>query len=243
MNTIEKNDISISKLFQWRGKLKVYNRFNKEVLTAYVRLVGDAEANRARVFALRKSAELRKKLRDLNSDERLAYIPDVSVLDKDTLIEVMVLFRTKELTLDAIKEVNLPVPKEPDSDASLEEQEEYQRLVDEYPSKREEVIKEQVNKKLDKERQILSEKTIEELYKSYEIQLINQLCEDEMLRRYREMCVYFGSYKDKNYSERLFNSFDEFDNLPSEIKEQFMDFYLALDLSGEDLKKLPEAMQ
>lgn len=243
MNTIDKNDVSIDKLFQWRGKLKIYNRFNREILTAYIRLAGDAEINRARVFALRKSSELRKKLKDLNSDERLAYIPDISVLDRDTLIEVLILFRTRELTLEAIKEINIPLPKEPDSDASLEEQEEYQKIVDEYPTKREEAIKEHVNKKLDIERQTLSQKTTEELYKNYETQLINQLCEDEMIKRYREMCVYFGSYRDENYTERLFSSFDEFDNLPPEIKEQFLDYYTALDLSGEDLKKLPEAMQ
>lgn len=238
MNSIEKNDISIDKLFQWGDKFIVYDRFGKESITAYLRLVGDAEVNRARVFALRKSSELRKKLKDLDSDERLAYIPEIEALEKEILVEVLILFKTKELTMEAIKEVVITLPKEPDSDSTLEDQEKYQEFVDEYPSKREKLIREYIDKRVEKDRVALNEKNIEELYQSYEKQLINQVCEDEMVRRYREMCVYFGSYKDENYTEPLFKSFEEFDNLPTNVKDQFIEFYLSLELGGEDLKKL-----
>lgn len=241
--SIEKNDIDISKLFTWGLGFPIQDDKGQELFKVYMRLVGDAELNRARVFALRKSAELRKKLKTEDSDERLAFIPDIDLIEQDEIIQSLILFNTKYLTSDALKEVKITMKKEPSSDATLEEQEEYQKWIDSYPQERENKIKEYVNARVVEVEKELKAKDKEVLFKDLERSLIDQLCENEMLLRYRDMCTYLGSFKDVEYKEHFFKDFSEFDNLPKEIKSQFNESYMSLEIGGEDLKKLLEAMQ
>lgn len=242
-STVEKNDVDISKLFNWGLSFPIQDNNGKDLFKVYIRLVGDAELNRARVFALRKSAEFRKKLKTEDSDERLAFIADYDLIEKEELIQSLLLFNTKFLTSDAYKEVNITVKKEPSSDATLEEQEEYQQWVDNYPKEREEKIRAYVTEKLVKIQEELESKDKETLYKEFEKSLVNQLCENEMILKYRDMCAYLGTFKDSEYKEKFFKDFEEFENLPKEIKDQILEFYMALEIGGEDLKKLLGAMQ
>ena len=243
MQSIDKNDVDISKLFRWGNEFKIYDNMNNELLNVYIRLVGDAELNRARVFALRKSAELRKKLKDEESDEYYAYIPQKEYIDKEVLVENILLYMTREVTLNSFSEIKPQLPVEPGSDASLEKQEQYQREIDEFPKKREALIRENVIKVLDRQREELKNRDLNSLYNDFIRLLINQLCEDEMLNRFKEMSAYLGTYKDSEYKERLFKSFDDFENLPQEVKSQFLENYSLLEISGEDLKKLQEVTQ
>jgi hypothetical protein len=233
---VEKNDTDISPLFTWGKEFKIFDVTGKEIKRVYLRVVGDAEINRSRVFALRKSAELRSKLRDENSDERFAFIPDKSLVDKDKLIELIIFYTTRETTRTAMKNIKIPFPKEPKSNAPLEQVEEYQKEIDEYPLKRDAAIKAQVYKINDVTRKVLQTYDIDRLYKEFESALINEICEEEMIKRFTESCAYYGSYKDPQFKERLFNSYEEFDNNPSEIKKQFVEYYTTLDLSGDYLK-------
>jgi len=155
MRSIDKNDVDISKLFRWGAKFNILDSRDQVIVEVYIRLVGDAELNRARVFALRKSAELRSKLREENSDERLAFIPPLEDLDKENLVETALLYMIRDITLDAIKDTRLPLPAEPDSDSSLEKQEKYQKEVDEYPTKKDSIIREKIEKTVELRRQEL----------------------------------------------------------------------------------------
>lgn len=239
--SIDKGDVDISKLFEWKKNfdLEIFGR----KITIYLRLVGDAEINRARVYALRKSAELRKKLRDKNSDEYIAFIPDFDIITKEELLGGILTLAVKDLTNDAIKEVKIPLPVEPTSDASLEEQEKYQEEIDNYPILREELIRNYVKEKLQALEDRYKKLSKENLYDIYVKEAVNQLCEMEMISAFREMSAYFGSYKDKNYKTRLVNTFEEFQNLPSNIKTEIIQEYLSLEIDGEVLKKLPEVTQ
>lgn len=239
--TIEKNDIDISKLFAWTKETTV-NFYGKDI-PVFLRLVGDADINRARVFALRKSAELRRKLRDSSSDEYFAFIPEKNVATTDELINGILALRSREIVSDANREVKLPYPAELSSDATLEEQEKYQQAVDEYPMKVELLVRDFVTSKLEAEDTHLRSLDKEKLYTKYVDLAVNNLCESEMLKRYREMCTYFGVYSDKKFIKRLFEDFEQFDNLPSDIKNQLITEYLTLELDGEVLKKLPEVTQ
>jgi hypothetical protein len=240
--SIDKNDVDISKLFEWGQKFNLKDRFGNDALDIYVRLIGDAELNRARVFALRSSSELRLKLREKDSDDRVAFIPHPSTMTKENLIDALVLFHSKTLTLDALRDIKVNLPVEPDSDASLEEREEYQKEVDEFPIKREEDIREYVEEKIEEEKKELKKKNEKMLYRQYERFLIDQICEGHMIDKFREACAFYGTFKDEKYKERLFNSMEEFTNIPKELKDQLVEFYLALEIGGEDLKKLQEAM-
>ena len=59
-----------------------------------------------------------------------------------------------------------------------------------------------------------------------------------MLNNFRDICCYYGTYKDENYSERYFNSTEDFQNLPSSIKADFINAYVGLEITSEELKKL-----
>lgn len=235
MKEIEKSSVDISKLFAWSKKFDF--KYDEKKYSVFVRLVGDAELGRARVFALRKSAELRKKLRNSESDEALAYLPSKDGTTKEELINGLLVTFTRDFTNDAFRELKFNLPTEPHSEASLEEREKYQKEIDDYPIKREEAIREYVNGRIDKAKKDLEVLDEEVLYKQLINGLINQFCENEMVNKFREQCAFYGIYKDKEYSTRLFNSFEEFENLPSDIKAQFIDFYFELDMDSENLKK------
>lgn len=234
VNKAEKNDVDISKLFYWGDKFTITGKGN--TLDVYIRLVGDAELNRARVFALRKSAELRRQLKDVNSEQRLARLPDFTVLDKEALVENTLTFYVREITMKAYEEVEVPEPKALKSDATLEQQEKYQSEIDDYPNKLNEAVRKFIEKEVEKERKKLSKRTKEEIVEEYEQVLINRHCENEMVIRMKEMCAFLGSFMDEEYKKPVFDSFEKFDNMPTEIKKQFIEAYSSLEIGTDELK-------
>ncbi|MEM4134609.1 MAG: hypothetical protein QXV73_05370 [Candidatus Micrarchaeia archaeon] len=233
---IDKNDVDISRLFYYSDKFEIKGKNNK-TLPVYVRLVGDAELNQARVFALRESAKLRQKLKNPDSDEYLAYIPDFSLMNKHTLIQTLLSAKMTDFMREATKNTKFNIPIEPNSDASLEEQEEYQLEVDNFDNEYNRKFNEELEKIIKREEDVYKSWSEEELRNECIRQTINQICEMYMIDRFRTMCVYFGTYKDQNFKEKLFKSFDEFDNLPKDIKEQFFMAYNKLEISETELKK------
>jgi hypothetical protein len=234
---VEKNDVDISKLFYWSKESAIADSNGKILMKLWIKLVGDADLNRARIFALRNSAELRAKLKDPTSDEHVAFIQDISTVDKEKIVEIIVSLTLRDFTKDAYKEISIPTPIEPDSDAPLEKQEKYQKEVDDYPKKREDAIRKYLNKKIDGLTEELNKLPDEELQKKYESLMINELCEQESFKKFKEMCVYFGIYKDKQFKNRVFQNFEEFNNIAPEIKNKLVNEYTSLELDTDTLKK------
>lgn len=237
-STVEKNDVDISRLFYYGDKFTIFDINGTTSFTVYIRLVGDAELNQARVFALRCSADMRSKLKDKNSDMHKAYIiENYDDFSKDDLVLLAANYSSSSIAKEALDLVSVPIPTEPKSDAPLEEQERYQKEVDEYPLKRFAVIREKMDELLAERKEKLLSKTKEEVIKEFESLLIATLCEQEMLTKFKEMCTYFGTYKDSGYKNRLFKSYDEFNNVLPDIKKQFIDSYASLEVSSDELKK------
>lgn len=235
---VEKNDVDLSKLFYFGKEFSIKGKNGKALLTAYIRLVGDAELNRARTFAIRRSAELRARLKSSDTDESIAYIPSKEVAEKDLLVSTILTISYQSYTREALREAQLPpIPVEPSSDASLERQEEYQKEIDSYQFRRNTVISEYVEAKLSAERERVLKLSDSDIYDYYKKLVIADICEQEMYKIFREQCAYYGSYKDKNYTTPLFTSYAQFENLPPEVKEQFLVNYASVDISSEDLKK------
>jgi len=235
-STIDKNDVDISRLFHYSQEFKLKLKGEKE-FTVYLRVVGDAELNQARVFALRESAVLRKKLKDKESSEHLAYIPDLEPIPKEDLIKAIVLLRVPDITRQITRETRFNLPIEPLSTASLEDQEEYQEEIDNFDDDLQTKIKEAVEKETKELEKTLKTWTIERLQSEYINYTINQLCEFTMVERFKAMVTYLSIYRDNKFKQRLFKSFDEFDNLPKEIKDQFIKFYDTLEINEDNLKK------
>lgn len=232
----EKNDVNIRELFEYRKPVTLYGNKGKK-MKVYMRVIGDSEVNKARVKALRNSRELRTNLKDETSDEYLAYVPDLSEADKERLVEITLLTKLRQISRGVVEDIEVPLPKELPSDATLEEQEEHQKEIDDYPKKREEIVKEEIAKRSDKERKELLKKSREELEKEYKQSLINELCENELSRTFYDYVVYYSLYKSDDYKERVFSSFEEFNSLPSEVKDLLLEEYRKLELGMDDLKK------
>ena len=208
-----------------------------------MRLLGDADINRARVAALRKSAELRKKLKDTDSDERLAFIKDIDDIDMETLIAVVIVFSMRSLTEKILPKLKIKVPTSPRTDAKTEAHEKYQSDIDSYPDRRQAEIKELLNKEVDKLKKDLLKTPKEEVYDKYVATMIDEMCEQELLREFKSQCCYLGSYKNRDLSEKLFTNYEEFSNLDSDLKQQFLREYSEMELHGDDLKKLQQVTQ
>lgn len=237
MTSIERNEVDISKLFQWKKEVELLDLNGEIILKAFIRLVGDENLNKAKVYGLRKSAELRKKLKDSNSDECLAYLPEKEFVEKENIIEQLLFFKVRDYTSKAVNELTFNIPVEPNSDSTLEDQENYQNKIDGFPQDRNNQIKEYVTKLVDKDREKYLNISFDLIFKEYIDLMINQYCEAEMILRFREMCVFYGTFSDSELKNRLFESIEQFQDLPKEIKDQLVDSYLSLEIGGEDLKK------
>jgi hypothetical protein len=242
MESIDKNDVDISKLFKWSMKYTIINEDGEQIKDVYLRIVGDADLNKSRVYALRKSAELRKKLYDETSDEYLAYIPDKDIAEKENLIELLLVEWTRTFSQEAVSNLKFTLPTEPRSDASLEKQEEYQRAVDEWPNEREKRIREYVIDKLDAKREELKTLDKDEIFKDFKKMTINRICETEMITCFHEMNLYAAVYDDPEFTTRSFRSIDDLKNSTNIIKSQLLGAYMSLEVDGENLKKLPDLM-
>ena len=235
---VEVNDVDIAPLFTWSKEFEVVS--DGKVTPVFMRLLGDADMNRARVAALRKSAELRRKLKDLDSDERLAFIKDIDDINIDVLVAVIIVYSMKDLSDKATQKLTIKLPKAPRSDAKTSTHEKYQEEIDSYPDRRQEELKELLNKEVESLKEILMLEPKEVLYKKYVNTMIEELCEQELLKEFRAQCSYLGSFKNRELTERLFSNYEEFSNLQPDLKQQFLNEYSSMELQGDDLKKLQQ---
>lgn len=239
---IEKNDVDISKLFDWGRVFEVTTgKSKKRNALIYMKLLGDADINKARVYALRKSAELRRNLSTEGTDENLVLIRGIDEMEESDLLNYIGFFSLREIRNRGFREVRITRPVEPKSNASLAKMEKYQKEVDEYPGKVQKALEEFMQKEVELLKKSLEGKPKEELYKKYKSDLITELCEQEAVRAYNDMTTYLGCYKDDTYTEKFFESFEKFDNLPSDFKQQVRAAYLSLEIPQDELKKLREA--
>jgi len=238
--SVEKNDVDISRLFSWGTVFELVGPDDEVESLVYMRLVGDEDLNRSRVYALRKSAETRRKMKDETSDEYLAFIPSRDDLEDKSLVDLVALFSTREVTRKAVRTVALPVPKHPDEDASLEEMEKYQALIDNHSIEIEAKRLEYITNAIDELKVELTKHSPDELYKSYVSSIINEFCEQTSMQSFRESTTFYGTYADSKFTKRYFDTMDKLTNLPPDIKSQFISAYQSLEVSGEELKKLRE---
>jgi len=236
---IEKNDVSLAKLFNWGDKFSITDKYGNFITDVYIRLVGDAELNQARVKAIRASREMREKLKTEGTDERMVFMPDFDLMeDKEIVLQ-----RIREFVQEANKAVDLPLPAEPNSEASLEKQEQYQKDVDEYPTKRQEVVNAYIMGRAREATETLGRENRAYLIKECEKQVIMARCEEEMVKKFSEWCSYFGTFADEGFKTRYFREFEDFLTIPAEVQSQFVSAYQSLDINVVELKKSLEVTQ
>lgn len=239
---IEKNDVDLSRLFKWAKEVPLEDSYAGTKTSLWMRIVGDSELGQAKTYSYRQAAKLRNALKQDGSDERLAFIAELEDYDEtEMLINTIILLEVPDIYQEAIKNINVPEPKEPKSDAQQEVLEKYQQEVDAYPTKFDLELQKELRKLTKKEEKILKKKPKDELHKLYERGIINRLCTEELQNSYYDMCVYLGSYRDSDYKRRAFTSFDEYDNSHPTLKVYLRSEYQSLEIGADLLKKLPEA--
>ena len=243
MIDVEKGDVDISKLFEFKTEISLIGVNGKEAAKAYIRLPSDAEVNRARVKSIRHSGELRKNLSNLEWEDREYFIPDISGLSRDELITLICNMSIQEIGMEVASDMVIPMPKEPAGDASLEEQEQYQNRVDEYPILVRDKMKIEMARKMDRLKKVLEDKNDKELNKLYEEELIKEHCNTAFKNIYKLYCVYFGTYADSEHKTLLFDSFDKLKESPEFLVQQLQNAYESLELESELLKKSLVATQ
>jgi hypothetical protein len=242
MEQVEKNDVDISKLFVWGKHFEIVGKGTDALVHVWMRLLGDADINKTRVYSLRKTAELRRRLNDPNSDERIIYIKSIEEIELEELYSNIVLYSMRELTNSANKNVKIKTPIQPKSE-DLEDMEKYQKEVDSFPEKYYAAIQKHVDNSTKLLMQELKKESKESLFKRYLTTLINEFCEQEAYISYKNMELYLGCYKDSEYKERFFSEFEEYDNLDPQMKIEFRAAYNTLEVRMDELKKLREATQ
>jgi len=236
MITPEKNDVDIEKLFHWGDVFTIILPDGKS-FDVYMRVVSDEELNRSRVYALRKASELKEKIYKKGTDEHKAYLPNMNRMKKEEIIDTIIMYELPDLHKKATSEVDIPFPKEPDEDASTIEWVEYQEKVDQYPQLVSEEIRKNLNKIIRGRKKQLNEKHKEVLKGLLENRIIETFVTKELENKFMDSCVYYATYKDKEYRDRLFTSPEQVSKLPSKIREQFVTSYMSIDIPMEELKK------
>ena len=238
----EKNDIDITQLFKYEKEVVVEDILAKKSVTVYMRLMGDADLNRARVYGLRKSADMRKELRKKGSDLRQAFLSEfVEFPAKDTLIMAILLLQAGQIRQDALNNTDVPEPKRPKGDATLEKLEEYQTAVDAYEKEYDKALNKEMTKVEKRERREHEKREEKDLYIIYEGLVIDRLCSQEMAEQYFAKCVFFSTYKDPKHAKKTFSTFSEFENLAPAVRTKLVSEYQNLELGLDELKKLHEA--
>lgn len=238
---IEKNDVDISELFKWNKEIEIEDTISNLKIKFYMRLLGDADLGRARVNGYRKASDLRKKLKTKDSDERLALLAEmIDFADDDIIIKSVQVLRMPDIYQRAIKEVSLPEPKEPDDD-ELEKWEEYQEKVDKYSAEFKDEVEKISSKLMAEDEKYLKSKNTEELYKIYENEVINRVCQEEMNNAFYDMTIYLATFKDDKFKIPAFKSLENFNNVHPLLKKRLREEYQKLELGIDLLKKSQEA--
>ncbi len=240
----EKNDVDISALFKWGKPVTLEDKMTKQSITVYLRLVGDAELGRAKTYGYRQAARLRKSLRTPDTDERDAFLAELTDYDDvDLLVQTVILLELPAMYRDSSKEAFLKEPQEPPDGEDQEAWEIYQENVDTYEDRHMKAVEEMVNKATEKRKKELKKLPEEEVYKLYEGGIINRLCEEDLNKAYYDQCVYFGTYSDEKHTKKVFKNFEAYENVATEVKTALHNAYKDLEIGVDFLKKSPEATE
>ena len=240
--TIEKNDVDISKLFQYTSETMLPLP-SGDIITVYQKLNGDAQTNRARVHALRESSKLRDDLNNPKWKDRGAYVPSIRKFKKDEVVDLILSLQLREISADAISSTNIPEKPDLDGDATLEEHEERQKYIDGYEEVFSKEVGEKVERELKSRRKELNKINKDLLIKSYETVIIGQHATEVYTTAYLNMNTYFGTFTDVECKTQVTKTYEEFLNLPSVIKDVLLEGYAALEINSIELKKSLGAMR
>lgn len=242
--------LKISELLKWRSPLVLNGHDGKPILdekkkpvTVYVRVINDDDLEEAHRQARLASATLRKRLQDKDDSLYQDRIDPIMDASREDCIEVLTEYRTSNLPAEArakvVKEELVTLEEvaiEPDAptleeqeklDVELARQEErYQKAIDEYIADRKSVIVAE-----------LEQMDLEQLRLTATAEVAGLMALAEFFTRLVQEKVVRGTYTDKEYTKKAFDSIEDFIATDSVIKDQITEFYSTLEYDPDKIKK------
>lgn len=228
--------VKLEELFRWKAELPIKDHKGDEVVTVHQRIVSDTDYDKARLAALRKSREVRLALREKSTDEHAAMMESLERYNQEGLISVILLDRVDSYYKEAKARAQIKFPKSPGSDATQEDVEEYEAAVDGYDEKLNQEVLKVVEELSRKDRETMAELSEGELRELALATLENQICGGIFSAAFSERLAWLGTFKDAGCRNRYFNTFEQFEDLSKEVKDQLVGGYRRLSIGAEDLK-------
>jgi hypothetical protein len=226
----------IKDIFRWKRSVEIKDG-DKVLAKLYLKLVGDIDYSDARNFSLKRSKQLRLKLRNKESDEYNINFMDVDNLTKDELIESIVSSELVDYRDEAISKLSFKEVPELPENPTLEQQEDYESKVEEASKNRVEEISNFMTKRSEERKVELGKvEDIGKLKEQYISSVVNMKCSEVFQKTFRNYCVYKGTYLDSKYSTLAFSSFEEFESSSTLLLNQIISAYNNLEINGEELK-------
>jgi len=228
--------VRLEDLFRWNRELDIKDERGDTVTKVYQRVLNDVDMEKARLSALRYSRNVRLSLRDLESGEYAALMENVASLDQDQKLSILMMNVLPDIYEKARQEVRLKMPKQPNKEANLEDVENYEAEVDEYDDKVVRAIAEKASELTNKEKEKLLALDEEAFNSKLLIAMENQICQNMMSTRFDEEMAWRGTYEDPKFKVRYFGSYEKFQDVAHQIKEQLINGYRELTINKGDLK-------
>lgn len=219
----------IQKLFTWKTE------FEYRDTKWYQRIVPDSVVEDARKHALVESRRLRQKLRDETSDEYLIYIDPVQDLTDEEIKAALTFVTGREAMQDYVRTTPKPVISAPADGATLEEQERYEADMDERDRQYIEDVREYVSRIENEYRVKLQTATREILVREYRKIQTDQVCETKFQEEFELFLLSASIFTDAKYRNRAF-SYNEFKELPTDVRQHFRDMYNSINVDQESVK-------
>ncbi len=227
--------VDLKSLFLWKKPLCIKDHKEEEVGVVYQRVVNDVDQEKARLTAIRKSREMRKLLKDENSDEYAAMSEGIESYTKEQRISVILLGKFPDLHRKAQEQARTSMPNPPSGD-SMEKTEEYEAAVDEFQEKYNKEVMSIVEKLTESEKSKLEGLTEEELRGVVFSTFIDQICQNTASVLMSEHLAFLATYEDENCKQRYFNDFSDFEELAPQVKDQLVKGYRELSIPPEQIK-------
>jgi hypothetical protein len=234
---------SLSDLLRYKKEIEILHPVtNKPLKKVWIRILGDFDLSRAYKAARIASSKKRDALRDPTTDDYLDEVMGVVDLTPEERIDLIKTARLSDFTSEAqahvvredkpkLEEVSL----DPDA-ASLEEMEKLDQEETIMEKKYREAIQEYVETKLTELEGQLKLKSEDEIFELAKYEVSNIVPFTIFLNEVSNYKILYGTFRDKECNHTEFESMEDVQNLPKEIKDFIINELNTLEMSTEEIK-------
>ena len=231
--------MDIANLFKWSTVCfikdetgRIIKDENGEPIKVYIRVIGDNDLDECNRYSFKVSKSLRKDY-ESRIDE---LIPDISELDREQLISLIVLNEADQIYKQANREVEVKYPKDP-QDLTLSEEERFEEEKAAYFDKIQAATIDKINELIDAQKEYYRQydegKLVDIAKKTY----LDRILYNELTKAYNDAIIYYSTYDDEKFSERTFKSIEDVKDAVPFLKNQLNNTYQQLHLKDLELKK------